>query len=157
MSRIVARACFERARRSIPIVADRITAVGPALAAGVVMSQIALAQGDPALDAKVTAFVNAFTASAGVPLDPGGNVVTQFVDLNGDGTAEALVTLDSPSWCGSRGCSSFVLDLRGTSAVSLGDYTAIDFQPLDSQTGQWRDISVNGHRQVFRGGQYGPP
>ena len=158
MPDIVARSRILVAGRSIRAAASTAAVAGWTFAAGIAaVSHIALAQSDPALDAKVTAFVDAFTQSAGVPLDPGADVVTELVDLNGDGMVEALVTLNSPSWCGSRGCSSFVLDLSGPSASSLGEFIAIEFGPLDSLTGSWRDISVNGHRQVYQGGQYGRP
>lgn len=158
MTKSARQASVRRGGRSVGSVACTFALAIGAVSAGVSgMPQTGWAGDDSVRDARITAFVDAFTASAGVPLDPGGSVITQFVDLNGDGAAEALVTLDSPAWCGARGCSSFVLDLRGTSAVSLGAYTAIEFRPLDSRTGQWRDIAVNGHRQVFQGGHYGPP
>jgi hypothetical protein len=35
--------------------------------------------------------------------------VAAFTDLNGDGQPEAIVYLISPEWCGSGGCSMFIL------------------------------------------------
>ena len=68
----------------------------------------------------------------------------KFVDLNGDGIPEALVVINDPLYCGSRGCSAFVLDLRGPAAKDIGDFTAFDLQPLSSRTRGWRDISLVG-------------
>ena len=80
-----ARVCTDWVRRPVPVVAGRIAAVGWDLAASVVMLQIAFGQGDATRETKITAFVDVFAASAGVPLDPGSSVVAQFVDLNRDG------------------------------------------------------------------------
>ena len=38
-----------------------------------------------------------------------------FVDLNDDGTSEALVYLSGPEWCGSGGCSLLILRPDGQS------------------------------------------
>jgi hypothetical protein len=74
----------------------------------------------------------------------------QFVDLNGDGTAEALVISGDSQDCGSHGCAAFVLDLRGPAAKDIGDFIAFDLQPLSSRTRGWRDISVIGSRNKNR-------
>ena len=84
---------------------------------------------------------------------------TKFVDLNGDGTPEALVIFADPNDCGTHGCSAFVLDLSGPAAKDIGDFIAFDLQPLSSKTRGWRDISVigsrNGTRVRFNGQVYG--
>lgn len=101
---------------------------------------------DSALRAKVTQFIKA---------EENAQVSTRFVDLNADGTPEALVIVRTPDGCGSRGCEAYVLDLRGPAARSIGDFIAHKLEALSSRTGGWRDISVNGHRIRFRGGRYG--
>ena len=37
-------------------------------------------------------------------------IKTEWADLNGDGTADALVSLESASWCGSGGCTLLVFE-----------------------------------------------
>lgn len=109
---------------------------------------------EAAPQAKVTAFVDRVAAEAGLPI-PRTAVKTEFVDLNGDGVPEALVRIEDANWCGARGCSAFVLDLKGPQARSLGDFTAQDMRPLATRTAGWRDISVNGVSQKYRAGRYG--
>ncbi|MXQ14102.1 hypothetical protein [Microvirga makkahensis] len=110
---------------------------------------------ETALRAKVTQFIRRHEKEAGIPLEKDAKVSTRLVDLNADGTPEALVIIRDANSCGSRGCSAFVLDLSGPRASSIGDLIAETLEALPSRTGQWRDISVNGHRIRFRGGRYG--
>ena len=43
----------------------------------------------------------------------------KFVDLDGDGIPEAIVMSADPQDCGSHGCSTNVLDLRGPAAKDI--------------------------------------
>lgn len=82
------------------------------------------------------------------------NISLNLVDLNGDGIPEALVRVESPNDCGSRGCTAYALDLTGTTARSIGDFTAQTLTVLPTKTGAWRDLSLNGVKMVFQGGKY---
>lgn len=115
----------------------------------------AQAANETALRAKVTQFIRQHENEAGIPLEKNAKVSTRLVDLNADGTPEALVIIRDANSCGSRGCTAFVLDLSGPTANSIGDLIAETLEALPSRTGQWRDISVNGRRIRFRGGRYG--
>ena len=79
----------------------------------------------------------------------------KLIDLNGDGILEGLAAVISQMQCGSHGCAACVLDLRGPTARSIGDFIAFDVVPLKSKSGSWLDISINGHRQKFQSGKYG--
>ena len=81
-------------------------------------------------------------------------VFLNLVDLNGDGIPEALARMESPDSCGTRGCPAYVLDLGGPTARSIGDFTAHSLTVLPTKTGAWRDVSVNGFKQVFQAGKY---
>ena len=72
----------------------------------------------------------------------------KFVDLNGDGIPEAIVVSTDPQDCGSHGCSTNVLDLRGPAAKDIGDFIAFDLRPLSSRTRGWRDLAVTGNRNT---------
>ncbi len=126
------------------------TIVTAALAGGAAWAQV-----DPAAQAKVARFADAQVAAAGI--DPSDDLRYRmtFVDLNRDGMPEALLTLDGRDWCGTMGCSAWVLDLTGAEAQSLGDFISHEMQALGTMTNGWHDLSLNGHRQVMRGGSYG--
>jgi hypothetical protein len=81
-------------------------------------------------------------------------VSLNLVDLNGDGIPEALARIESPYSCGTRGCTAYVLDLSGPTARSIGDFIAHSLTVLPTKTGAWRDVSVNGFKQVFLAGKY---
>jgi hypothetical protein len=77
---------------------------------------------------------------------PGGRETTYlsaFVDLNGDGTPEVIVYLMGP-WCGSGGCTTLVLQERGSSyrVVSRITITQLPIRILHTKTRGWRDIAV---------------
>ena len=97
-----------------------------------------------------------YRAKAMAFIQPEGEPKTKFslnlVDLNGDGIPEALARVEDS--CGSRGCTAYVLDLSGPTARSIGDFTAHTLKALPTKTGAWRDVSVNGYKQVFKAGKY---
>jgi hypothetical protein len=135
-------------QHTIAKIAALATVTGLWVATGPIAAQGA---NESALRAKVTQWVKEGKTEA----DENEQVSIRFVDLNADGMPEALVVIRGATSCGSRSCSAFVLDLRGPAARSIGDFTAHKLEALSSRTGGWRDISVNGHRIRFRGGQYG--
>jgi len=67
-----------------------------------------------------------------------------FVDLNDDGTQEAIVYLISPEWCGSGGCSSLVLEPKGSSfkVITRTTITRLPIRVLSKKTNGWHDLAV---------------
>ena len=67
-----------------------------------------------------------------------------FVDLNGDGSNEAITYLLGSSWCGSGGCPTYVLSFsRGHwSFVSKIVATNPPIRVLTSVSNGWRRIAV---------------
>jgi hypothetical protein len=114
----------------------------------------AAAQVDEAARDKVVRFVNAFAAGANVQLEPDVRIEISFVDLNGSGPQEALVIMRHPTWCGTRGCSAFALDLSGPDARSVGDFTAHQLSPLATASNGWHDVTPGSGRFVFDGEKY---
>jgi hypothetical protein len=112
---------------------------------------------DADLRAKAEAFARSSVASAGIPLGDRDSIRVELVELNGSAPSEAFVYVEGPGWCGASGCQATVLDLSGPEAVSVGDYIATRLEAAPATTGGWSDITVNGHRHVFRGGRYGRP
>ena len=126
-----------------------------AMAAAGLSTDATAAQSEAALRAKVDRFVKDFVRSSGIKGAKYPSVTVKFVDLNSDGTAEALVIIKGAMFCGARGCSAFALDLRGAKARSLGDFTAATLSALPSKSSGWRHISLNGYRMTYRNGKYG--
>lgn len=132
----------------------RITAISLMLLAG------AAPASEPAADAlrdKAMAFVAAFVESAGLPLDENDTVTIDLVELNGAAPREAFVIVKGRKWCGSRGCSAFVLDLSGRQPESIGDFIAVELEAQRGRTNGWRDIAINKSRRVYRDGTYRLP
>ncbi len=67
-----------------------------------------------------------------------------FVDLNGDGTPEAIVYLTGQSWCGSGGCRTLIL-ARNRSSWRIVTHITITRPPirvLSNASNGWRNIGV---------------
>ncbi len=67
-----------------------------------------------------------------------------FVDLNGDGTPEAIVYLAGREWCGSGGCPTIILSRSGSSyrVVTWVLITRPPIRVLASASNGWRDLAV---------------
>lgn len=67
-----------------------------------------------------------------------------LTDLNNDGAEEIILYATDQSWCGSGGCTLFILAHEGETfrVVSKTSITKLPIRLLDSSTGGWRDISV---------------
>lgn len=59
--------------------------------------------------AQLVQAVHAYVAPFDAPADDV-QMRTEWADLTGDGVEDALVYLDSPSWCGSGGCTVLVFE-----------------------------------------------
>ena len=80
----------------------------------------------------------------------------QGLDLNGDGQQDAIVLVDHPVYCGSRGCAVHVFVGEGSALRRVGDILASEVTPAPTTTAGWRDLSVNGRRWHMAQGQYRP-
>jgi len=67
-----------------------------------------------------------------------------FIDLNGDGQSEAIVRLDHPAFCGSRGCAIDVVRFEGDRIVVLGAFIAHDIRIGHGRAGGRRHVIVDG-------------
>lgn len=67
------------------------------------------------------------------------------VDLNGDGTQEALAYVVGPMACGSGGCSLYVLapDAADWRVVTRTTVTQTPIGVLSASTNGWRDLAVS--------------
>lgn len=67
-----------------------------------------------------------------------------LVDLNGDGRREAVVLMNGPGWCGSGGCSLWVLTPRGRSWRMVTQATIMNppIRVLPSRSHGWSELSA---------------
>jgi len=67
-----------------------------------------------------------------------------FPDLDGDGQPEAIVYLISRNWCGSGGCSMFVLKKNGSGwkTVTRTTITQLPIRVLTNASHGWRNLGV---------------
>jgi hypothetical protein len=67
-----------------------------------------------------------------------------FADLNDDGIQEVIVYLISPAWCGSGGCSTLILEPKGSSfqIITKTTITRLPIRVLFEKTNGWHDLGV---------------
>lgn len=95
--------------------------------------------------------VHAYTAPFGAAAEDL-QVQTEWADVSGDGVDDALVYLNSPSWCGSGGCTVLVFEAI-TDSVDVAELGA--FRPAaeismmhgpmvvaETAHGGWKDLIV---------------
>ncbi|MDT0575562.1 hypothetical protein RM533_05135 [Croceicoccus sp. F390] len=65
-------------------------------------------------------------------------------DLDGDGVAETLLYAQSGGWCGSGGCTLFVLQQENGFYRTISQTTIVrpPVRVLDSSSNGWRDLAV---------------
>jgi hypothetical protein len=70
--------------------------------------------------------------------------VARLVDLNGDGSPEAVVYLTGPYWCGSGGCTALILAPKGGSWRIVTRLTIVQLpvRVLSSTSHRWHDLAV---------------
>jgi len=88
-----------------------------------------------------------------------------FIDLDGDGTDEAVVYLSGSDWCGTGGCTTFVLKRAGRSYRFIGQLPATrpPIRALKEEARGWRTLtaSIRGaafepyeQKYIFNGQRY---
>ena len=89
-------------------------------------------------------FLQAYLHAASGVSDKTTRYQAAFVDLNGDGTPEAIVYVTGGAWCGSGGCTTLVLTRTGSSyrVISKIPITRPPIRVLKTVSNGWRDISV---------------
>ena len=123
-----------------------------ALAAALLLIPAA-AFAQPAREQSLHAFLQSAFADARTEW-PDTTYVSAFADLNGDGRAEALVSLYSGLFCGSGGCALYIYTPAGASWRQLAELTIVNapVRLLGTSSRGWRDLAV----QVRGGGMERP-
>jgi hypothetical protein len=76
--------------------------------------------------------------------DPTTRYSAAFVDLNGDGKPEVIVHVSGRDWCGTGGCTTFILARKDASYRVIGwiPATRTPIRVLASTSHGWRNISA---------------
>ena len=122
-----------------------------ALAASLAFSGAALAQIVPPLG-EMRAKVDAFIRRAYPAVDPA-RVHVEYADVNSDGEPEAFVIIRDRTSCGEDGCA-LVLDLGKPTAREIAAFAGGELRALQTKSGSWRDIMLDGRRLRWRNGAY---
>lgn len=77
-----------------------------------------------------------------------------FVDLDSDGMPEAIVRLDHPAFCGSRGCAIDVVELKGDRIHILTALIAHDIYHRRQSSREWPDLIVDKSVWEYDGTRY---
>ncbi|MCA3185095.1 MAG: hypothetical protein INH13_16020 [Cupriavidus sp.] len=79
-----------------------------------------------------------------------------FADLDGDGTPEAIVRLEHPAFCGSRGCAIDVIDFHVNGVVALLRFIAHEVSACARTRTENLCISVDGSDWPIPDGRFRP-
>ncbi|HUE02137.1 MAG TPA: hypothetical protein VMR62_21385 [Bryobacteraceae bacterium] len=76
--------------------------------------------------------------------DPTTRHLHAFVDLDGDGTPEAVAYISGRSWCGSGGCTTLIFHRKGSSyrVVTRITISQAPIRVFAATSHGWRNISV---------------
>ncbi|WP_419899436.1 hypothetical protein [Roseomonas sp. USHLN139] len=80
-------------------------------------------------------------------------IATARIDLDGDGQAEIIATLQSPEKCaamGLRDCPLIVLKAKGARFIEVGSFFGDAVQVLDRRTQGWLDLESRFARGPWR-------
>lgn len=83
------------------------------------------------------------------PLQEPVNIGTFLFDLNGDGKKELFVYIDDHLFCGSKGCTTKIIDLSGEKAATLleaNTYKTIYI--LSEKTNGYNNLGIGGDKET---------
>ena len=79
-----------------------------------------------------------------------------FIDLDGDGKPEAIVRLDHPAFCGSRGCAIDVVRFGDDRFIVLGAFIAYEAVLRHDAMTQRRLVVIDARAWIMSGDQLVP-
>lgn len=121
------------------------------LVAMIAVPSLAAGQDIPAV-AEMRSKAEAFVKRAYPAVEPA-RARVEYADINGDGLPEAFVIVRDARSCGEDGCA-LVLDIATDTAREIAAFAGNDLRALQTKTGGWRDISLDGRRLRWRNGTY---
>jgi hypothetical protein len=101
---------------------------------------------------ELRAKVDAFVRRAYPAVDPA-RAHVEYADINSDGEPEAFVIIRDRTSCGEDGCA-LVLDLGEPTAREIAAFAGGELRALQTKSGSWRDIMLDGRRLRWRNGAY---
>jgi uncharacterized protein len=89
--------------------------------------------------------IASYIKQQGAALEESHRFFADYIDLNGDGTQDAVVVFSSPHWCGTGGCTMLVFKGQEDGTFRLVSESALVRPPLtasENKTNGWRDLIV---------------
>lgn len=121
------------------------------LVATIAVPSLAAGQDIPAVG-EMRSKAEAFVKRAYPAVEPA-KARVEYADINGDGLPEAFVIIRDAKSCGEDGCA-LVLDITAETTREIAALAGNDLRALQTKTGGWRDISLDGRRLRWRNGSY---
>ncbi|WP_445925147.1 hypothetical protein, partial [Leptodesmis sp.] len=93
----------------------------------------------PAVQQAIASYIK----QQGAPPEDSDRFFADTIDLNGDGTRDAIVVLSTSYWCGTGGCTMLVLEGQKDKTFRLVSESTLVRPPVtvsDSKTNGWRDL-----------------
>jgi hypothetical protein len=87
--------------------------------------------------------ISSYTKQQGAPPEASDRFYADSIDLNGDGTQDAVVILSTSYWCGTGGCTMLILEGQKDKTFRLVSESSLVRPPVtvsDSKTNGWRDL-----------------
>lgn len=103
--------------------------------------------------AEMRAKVDAFVAKSYPVADSARRIHVEYADLNSDGIPEAFVIVTDAKACGADPCA-LVLDVTEDRASEIATLAGTELRALQTKTGKWRDIMLDGKRLRWQDGAY---
>lgn len=110
-----------------------------------ILALLALCSSGAAQETQLQRFLQQYvTATIDIPEVSDTRYVAKFVHLRDDGAQQIIVYLIGPAWCGSSGCTTFVL-IPSHSSYQIVTEISIVWLPirvLDTKSHGWHDLGV---------------
>lgn len=103
--------------------------------------------------AQMRAKVDAFVGKSYPLIGEDRRIHVSYADVNSDGSPEALVIVTDPKACGADPCA-LILDVNDDSAREIATLAGTDLRALQTKTGKWRDVMLDGKRLRWQDGTY---
>jgi len=103
--------------------------------------------------AEMRAKVEAFVGKSYPLVGQDRRIHVEYADINSDGSPEAFVIVTDPKACGEGPCA-LILDVTDERAQEVATLVGTELRALQTKTGKWRDVMLDGKRLRWQDGTY---
>ena len=97
------------------------------------------------LKAALKSAIANYAKQQGAPPEASERFFADTIDLNGDGTQDAVVVLSTSYWCGTGGCTMLILEGQKDKSFRLVSESSLVRPPVmvsDAKTNGWQDLII---------------